>query len=47
MVHQNIKQHDVEEVSVVSTPTWAKIVEPVVAIAILWVLTSAACNIFA
>ncbi|MEJ2900079.1 hypothetical protein [Acinetobacter sp. NS-4] len=47
MVHQNIQQHDVEEVSVVSTPTWAKIVEPVVAIAILWVLTSAACNIFA
>ena len=47
MVHQNIQQHDVEEVSVVSTPTWAKIVEPIVAIAILWVLTSAACNIFA
>jgi hypothetical protein len=47
MVHQNIQQHDVEEVSVVSTPTWAKIVEPVVAIAILWVLASAACNIFA
>lgn len=47
MVHKNIQQHDVEEVSVVSTPTWAKIVEPVVAIAILWVLASAACNIFA
>ena len=47
MVHQNIQQHNVEEVTVVSTPTWAKIVEPVVAIAILLVLTSAACNIYA
>lgn len=30
-----------------TTPTWAKILEPVVAIAILWLLANAACKLFA
>ncbi|WP_180015663.1 hypothetical protein [Acinetobacter sp. YH16031] len=47
MVHQNIQHHDVEEVAVVEAPTWAKIVEPVVALAILWVLIEAVLRVFA
>ncbi len=47
MVHQNSQHHDVEEVAVVETPTWAKIVEPVVALAILWVLIDAVLRVFA
>ena len=46
MVHQNSQHHDVE-VAVVETPTWAKIVEPVVALAILWVLIDAVLRVFA
>ena len=42
-------QHDdvVTTVETPSIPTWSKIVEPVVAIVILWGLLSAMCNIFA
>ena len=47
MVHQNSQHQDVEEVAVVETPTWAKIVEPVVALAILWVLIDAVLRVFA
>ena len=47
MVHQNSQHQDVEEVAVVETPTWAKIVEPVVALAILWVLIEAVLRVFA
>ncbi|MQW91309.1 hypothetical protein GFH30_10515 [Acinetobacter wanghuae] len=46
MVSQN--QHIDEDVSpVTTTPTWSKVVEPVVALVILWVLACAMCNIFA
>lgn len=48
MVHQQNAQHDDNNVAVEATvPTWSKIVEPVVAIAILWILYSAATNMFA
>ena len=49
MVHQNTADHHehVETQSEqVTPPTWAKIVEPVVALAILWVLYSAATQMF-
>lgn len=41
--HSNHEQEDVSP----TVPTWSKIVEPVVALVILWILASAACNIFA
>ena len=48
MVHQQNAQHDDNNVAVEATvSTWSKIVEPVVAIAILWILYSAATNMFA
>lgn len=49
MVSQNThhQEHDVEEVTVVNVPTWSKIVEPIVAIAILWVLVDAVLKVFA
>ena len=48
MVHQQNAQHDDNNVAVEATvPTWSKVVEPVVAIAILWILYSAATNMFA
>ena len=48
MVHQQNAQHDDNNVTVEATvPTWSKVVEPVVAIAILWILYSAATNMFA
>ena len=46
MVSQNQQHQDIEEVIVVDTPTWAKIVEPIVAIAILWVLIAAVMRVF-
>ncbi len=40
--------HDHEiEIEEIATPTWSKIVEPIVALAILWILYSAACQLFA
>lgn len=45
MVHQH--DHHEVEVEVLPVPAWSKFVEPVVAIVILWILASAACNIFA
>ncbi|UOG17074.1 hypothetical protein [Acinetobacter sp. PK01] len=50
MVHQsNIAEHheQVAEVEKTVVPTWAKILEPVVALAILWILYSAATQMFA
>lgn len=49
MVHQvQADTHTaVQEPDVVVTPTWAKILEPVVALVILWVLYGALQNIFA
>ena len=50
MVHQsNIVEHheQVTEVEKTVVPTWAKILEPVVALVILWVLYSAATQMFA
>ena len=44
MVNQQHTQEDVT--TEVQVPTWSKIVEPVVAVVILWILASAACNIF-
>jgi len=46
MVSQNQQHQDIEEVIVINTPTWAKIVEPIVAIAILWVLIAAVMRVF-
>lgn len=46
MVSQNQQHQDVEEVIVINTPTWAKIVEPIVAIVILWVLIAAVMRVF-
>ena len=46
MVSQNQQHQDIEEVIVVDTPKWAKIVEPIVAIAILWVLIAAVMRVF-
>jgi hypothetical protein len=40
-------QHEVAEPEVVATPTWAKILEPVVAIVILWILYCAVQTVFA
>jgi tRNA A37 N6-isopentenylltransferase MiaA len=47
--NQMVSQHSSHEQEDVSpaVPTWSKIVEPVVALVILWILASAACNIFA
>lgn len=47
--NQMVSQHTSDEQADISpvVPTWAKIAEPVVALVILWVLASAACNIFA
>ncbi|CAM4057773.1 hypothetical protein [Acinetobacter pragensis] len=39
--------HQEQEDAAPAIPVWSKIVEPVIALAILWVLASAACNIFA
>ncbi len=48
MVSQQHTQDDQAQTeTVVSIPTWSKILEPIVALAVLWVLASAACNIFA
>jgi hypothetical protein len=50
MVHQsNVVEHheQIAEVEKTAVPTWAKILEPVVAVAILWVLYSAATQMFA
>ncbi|TCB33997.1 hypothetical protein E0H82_12750 [Acinetobacter sp. ANC 4910] len=50
MVHQNnVAEHheQVTEVEKTVVPTWAKILEPVVALAVLWVLYSAATQMFA
>ncbi|MGY5394036.1 hypothetical protein [Acinetobacter tandoii] len=49
MVHQNAVEHheQVAEVEKTAVPTWAKVLEPVVALAILWVLYSAATQMFA
>ncbi|WP_180085445.1 MULTISPECIES: hypothetical protein [unclassified Acinetobacter] len=44
MVNQQHTQEDVT--TEVQVPTWSKIVEPIVAVVILWILASAACNIF-
>lgn len=46
MVSQS-KHIDAEVTTVTTTPVWSKIVEPVVAIVILWGLATAMCNIFA
>ena len=49
MVSQN-DQHDhhpVAEVAMPAVPTWSKAVEPIVAIAILWILYSAVTQVFA
>ena len=46
MVSQNHQHQDVEDVVLVETPTWAKIVEPIIAIAILWVLIAAVMRVF-
>ena len=46
MATQN-QTHTAEEVIEVKEPTWAKIAEPLVAIAILWILASALCKVFA
>ncbi len=45
MVNQHT--HDEQETAAPAIPTWSKIIEPVVALAILWFLAKAACNIFA
>ncbi|ATO18572.1 hypothetical protein BS636_02225 [Acinetobacter sp. LoGeW2-3] len=49
MVSQNTQhqEHDVEEVTVINAPAWSKIVEPIVAIAILWVLVDQVTKVFA
>ena len=47
MVSQNHQPQDIAEVTVVSTPNWARIIEPVVAIVILWVLVAAVMRVFA
>ena len=48
MVSQQHTQDNHEQIETVTNiPTWSKIVEPIVALAVLWVLASAACNIFA
>lgn len=50
MVHQsNVVEHheQIAEVEKTAVPTWAKILEPVVALAILWVLYSTATQMFA
>jgi len=46
MATQN-QTHASEEVIEVKEPSWAKIVEPLVALAILWILVNALCTVFA
>ena len=46
MATQN-QTHASEEVIEAKEPTWAKIVEPLVALAILWILADALCKVFA
>lgn len=47
MVTQHHDSHVVAEPVVAAVPTWSKVVEPIVALAILWILYSAMMNIFA
>ena len=47
MVQQHTHTDD-NQVSIETvTPTWAKILEPVVALVILWILAQALCTVFA
>jgi len=47
MMTQDQTQAVTDEVTETKEPTWAKIVEPLVALAILWILANALCNVFA
>lgn len=51
MVHQSNDHHDdhihIEEPATVAVPAWAKVVEPIVAVIILWVLYCALSQVFA
>ncbi len=47
MVNQHSQHEPSTEITEVAVPTWSKIIEPVVAIAILWVLYCAATKMFA
>jgi hypothetical protein len=47
MVNQHHDTHEVATENVVAVPTWSKLVEPLVAIVILWVLAYAGCAMFA
>lgn len=46
MVNQHHDTHEEIKIAAPVIPTWAKIAEPVVAFAILWVLASALCKVF-
>jgi hypothetical protein len=49
MVQQHSHDDDVQQLNdnVQNIPTWAKVLEPIVALVILWILFQAVCNIFA
>ena len=47
MASQHHDTHEEIQLNTTVVPTWAKIAEPVVAIAILWILASALCKVFA
>ena len=47
MVNQHHDTSEVNTEAAVAVPKWSKIVEPIVAIVILWILASAACTMFA
>lgn len=46
MVQQHSHTNDVQDSIEMTAPTWAKILEPIVAIAILFVLAKALCSVF-
>lgn len=47
MVQQHSHHDDVQVTTENTVPTWSKILEPVVAIVILWILAQALCRVFA
>lgn len=46
MVQQHSHTNDVQDSIEMTAPTWAKILEPIIAIAILFVLAKALCSVF-
>lgn len=47
MVQQHSQHDDIQVTTETTVPTWSKILEPIVALVILWILAQALCSVFA